>query len=109
MDDMLTARRPAPFIVQIEWHGPEVGYAAGVVRDGQPWVLGGALLGTGPTPGQATDNLARAARAARPLSLADPRCTPPSRPPAAANPARTPGASTTPPKPASNPRPRRQP
>ncbi len=73
MDDMLTARRPAPFIVQIEWHGPEVGYAAGVVRDGQPWVLGGALLGTGPTPGQATDNLARAARAARPLSLADPQ------------------------------------
>lgn len=50
------------FGVQIEWHSPDQVFAAVLVRDGEPWYLGGALVGMGSTPGGAVDELAGAAR-----------------------------------------------
>jgi hypothetical protein len=58
-------RRPPDtpaFAVQIQWHAPDRVFAAVPARDGRPWHLGGALVGTGPTPGVAVDELAGAAR-----------------------------------------------
>lgn len=72
---------PVSFNVQVEWHSPDQVHAAALVRDGQPWLLGGALVGMGSTPGKAVDELAGAARhlvihgrnylTTEPLSLAD--------------------------------------
>jgi hypothetical protein len=45
------------FNVQLEWSGPDQMYAAVLVRDGEPWVLNGALVGMGHTPGEAIDDL----------------------------------------------------
>jgi hypothetical protein len=67
--------------VQVDWHSPDQAFTAVLIRDGQPWFLGGALVGMGITPGKAVDNLAGAARhlvihgqnylTRGPLSLAD--------------------------------------
>lgn len=53
---------PVSFNVQVEWHSPDRVHAAALVRDGQPWLLGGALVGMGTTPGKAVDELAGVAR-----------------------------------------------
>lgn len=50
------------FIVEIQWHQPDQAYAAVLLRDGQPWYLGGALVGMGTTPGAAVQSLTDLAR-----------------------------------------------
>ena len=69
------------FTVQVQWHAPDQVFAAAFVRDGQPWFLGGALVGMGSTRGAAVDNLVGTARhlvihgenylTSQPLSLPD--------------------------------------
>jgi hypothetical protein len=69
------------FAVEIQWHAPDLVYAAALLRDGQPWILGGALVGMGGTPGAAVDDLAGIGRhlviegenmlTGGPISLAD--------------------------------------
>jgi hypothetical protein len=46
-----------PFTVEVQWHSPDQHYAAGFIRDGQPWILDGALVGFGATHGAAVDEL----------------------------------------------------
>jgi hypothetical protein len=50
------------FTVKVEWDAAEQMFAAAFLRDGRPWFLNGALVGTGSTRGAAVDNLADAAR-----------------------------------------------
>lgn len=53
---------PTDLVVRIQWHAPDFQFAAGLVRDGKPWILDGALVGMGYTPGQAVTELVGAAR-----------------------------------------------
>lgn len=72
---------PTDLVVRIQWHSPDLAFAAGLVRDGEPWILDGALVGMGWTPGEAVSELVGAARylvihgknymTREPLSLAD--------------------------------------
>lgn len=43
--------------VQIQWHTPDQQHFAVLMRDGEPWYLDGALVGSGATPGAAVDQL----------------------------------------------------
>jgi hypothetical protein len=42
--------------IQLQWHSPDQCFAAVLMRDGEAWYLGGALVGMG-APGEAVDNL----------------------------------------------------
>lgn len=53
---------PPMITVEIQFHAPDQVFYAGFLRDGEPWILKGALLGTGSTPGQAVAELIGAAR-----------------------------------------------
>jgi hypothetical protein len=44
--------------VRIEWDTGEEAFAAGLLRDGEPWILGGALVGMGVTRAEALGDLA---------------------------------------------------
>lgn len=69
------------FTVQFQWHAPDAMFAAGILRDGQPWILNGALVGMGATREQALGDLVGTARqlvvegqnflTSAPLTLAD--------------------------------------
>lgn len=48
--------------VRIEWHAPDLMFAAGLLRDGKPWSLDGALVGMGGTPVSALADLIGIAR-----------------------------------------------
>jgi hypothetical protein len=43
--------------VKIQWHAPDACYAAVFMREGEPWYLGGALVGMGSNPGRAVMEL----------------------------------------------------
>jgi hypothetical protein len=38
-------------IVEIQYHSPDGVYAAGFLRDGEPWILDGACVGMAVHPG----------------------------------------------------------
>lgn len=44
-------------IVEVQWHSPDMMFAAVFIRDGQPWILNGALVGMGGTRGAAVEDL----------------------------------------------------
>lgn len=50
------------FTVEIEWSTGDQAFACALQRDGKPWLLGGALVGMGTTPGLAVTELAGAIR-----------------------------------------------
>jgi hypothetical protein len=52
----------AEFTVQVQWHSPDRVYAAGFLRDGEPWILDGALVGMGSSRSAAVAELEAAAR-----------------------------------------------
>lgn len=43
--------------VRVQWHAPDAVFAAVFLRDGEPWVLNGALVGLASTRGRAVDDL----------------------------------------------------
>jgi hypothetical protein len=53
---------PDGSVIEIQWHAPDMAFAAGFLRDGQPWILDGALVGMGATRGAAVDDLTSLAR-----------------------------------------------
>jgi hypothetical protein len=56
------AAAPGGFDVRVEWHAPDVAFAAVFLRDGQPWFLDGALVGMAGSRGGAVDDLVGIAR-----------------------------------------------
>jgi hypothetical protein len=52
----------APFVIEVQWHGPDQAFAAGLLREGQPWILNGALVGMGGTQASAVEDLVGIAR-----------------------------------------------
>jgi hypothetical protein len=43
--------------IRIEWHQPDQHWFAGFMRDGQSFILDGALVGNGPSPEEAVEDL----------------------------------------------------
>jgi hypothetical protein len=50
------------FVIEVQWHSPGNAFAAGFIRDSEPWILDGALVGMGPSPGDAVTDLLGIAR-----------------------------------------------
>jgi hypothetical protein len=51
-----------PLLIEIQWHAPDLMYAAALWRDGEPWFLDGALVGMAASRVGAVDELIAAAR-----------------------------------------------
>ena len=74
-------RQPGALVVEIQYHSPDQAFCAGLLRDGEPWILDGALTGMHTTSAGAVENLIDTARylvihgengwTETPLSLAD--------------------------------------
>jgi hypothetical protein len=47
--------------IKLQWHQPERLFVAMFMRDGQPWSLGGSVVGRHARPGEAVDALIRVA------------------------------------------------
>ena len=50
------------FTVKVEFHSPDAVFVAGFLRDGEPWILNGALVGMGGTREEAVTSLTGIAR-----------------------------------------------
>jgi hypothetical protein len=51
-----------PLLIEIQWHAPDLMYAAALWRNGKPWLLDGALVGMAASRVGAVDELLGAAR-----------------------------------------------
>jgi hypothetical protein len=56
-EEEIPVHQPYELNIIIQWHLPEQMFAAVLVRDGEPWYLGGALVGTASAPRSAVGDL----------------------------------------------------